>query len=111
MIQKFFLNLQRQNKIIHFSKVGATLKIPLKVMNTQLKKKFANRFARFNRETQGIVLELVDGSEAQVEKIDGEYVLSLSDSKQYEGFDNIFKVVNMLIDNGKVINLGIADFE
>lgn len=32
MIQKFFLNLQRQNKIIHFSKVGATLKIPLKVM-------------------------------------------------------------------------------
>lgn len=80
-------------------------------MNTQLKSKFANRFARFNRETQGIVLELVDGSEAQVEKIDGEYVLSFYDSKQYEGFDKIFEIVNMLIDNGKIINLGIADFE
>ena len=80
-------------------------------MNNQLKNKFANRFARFNRETQGIVLELVDGSEAQVEKIDGEYVLSFYDSKQYEGFDKIFEIVNMLIDNGKIINLGIADFE
>lgn len=80
-------------------------------MNTQLKSKFANRFARFNRETQGIVLEFVDGSEAQVEKIDGEYVLSFDDEKQYEGFDNIFKIVNSLIDNGKIINLGIVDFE
>ena len=80
-------------------------------MNNQLKSKFANRFARFNRETQGIVLELVDGSEAQVEKIDGEYVLSFYDSKQYEGFDKIFEIVNMLIDNGKIVNLGIADFE
>ena len=62
-------------------------------MNTQLKSKFANRFARFNRETQGIVLEFVDGSEAQVEKIDGEYVLSFDDEKQYEGFDNISKIV------------------
>ena len=57
-------------------------------MNTQLKSKFANRFARFNRETQGIVLEFVDGSE-----------------------DNISKIVNSLIDNGKIINLGIVDFE
>lgn len=80
-------------------------------MNTQLKSKFANRFARFNRETQGIVLEFVDGSEAQVEKIDGEYVLSFDDEKQYEGFDNIFKIVNSLIDNRKIVNLGIADFE
>jgi hypothetical protein len=80
-------------------------------MNTQLKSKFSNRFARFNRETQGIVLELVDGSEAQVEKIDGEYVLSFDDEKQYEGFDNISKIVNSLIDNGKIINLGIVDFE
>jgi len=80
-------------------------------MNSQLKSKFSNRFARFNRETQGIVLELVDGSEAQVEKIDGEYVLSFYDSKQYEGFDKIFEIVNMLIDNGKIVNLGIADFE
>lgn len=80
-------------------------------MNTQLKSKFANRFARFNRETQGIVLEFVDGSEAQVEKIDGEYVLSFDDQKQYEGFDNISKIVNSLIDNGKIINLGIVDFE
>ena len=80
-------------------------------MNTQLKSKFANRFARFNRETQGIVLEFVDGSEAQVEKIDGEYVLTFDDEKQYEGFDNISKIVNSLIDNGKIINLGIVDFE
>ena len=29
----------------------------------------------------------------------------------YEGFDKIFETVNMLIDNGKIINLGIADFE
>lgn len=80
-------------------------------MNTQLKSKFANRLARFNRETQCVVLELKDGSEAQVEKIAGEYVLSFYDSKQYEGFDNICKIVNLLIDNGKVVNLGITDFE
>lgn len=79
-------------------------------MNTQLKSKFANRFARFNRETQGIVLEFVDGSEAQVEKIDCEYVLSFDDERQYEGFDNIFKIVNSLIDNGMIVNLGIVDF-
>ena len=80
-------------------------------MNTQLKIKFANRFARFNRQTQCIVVELNDRTEGEVEKIDGEFVLTFDGGKQVEGFDNIFAVVNGLIDKGIIINLGIADFE
>lgn len=79
-------------------------------MNNQLKSKFFNRFARFDRDNQCIVVEFNDGAEGQIEKIDGEYILDFG-VKQIEGEENIFKVICALIDKGNIINLGIADFE
>lgn len=77
--------------------------------NVALISKFNNRFARFDRENQCIVLEFKDGSEGQIEKSEGEYLLDLGE-KQIEGEKNICTVVNELIRAGYIVNLGIANF-
>lgn len=78
--------------------------------NVALISKFNNRFARFDRENQCIVVEFKDGAEGQIEKVDGEYLFDLG-VKQIEGEKNIFTVVYALINSGSIVNLGIADFD
>ena len=71
-------------------------------MNNQLKSKFFNRFARFDRDNQCIVVEFNDGAEGQIEKIDGEYIL---DSNGIIDADIITAIDIMLEIESKTIEM------
>lgn len=68
--------------------------------------KFANRIARFDRNTQQVVVEFKDGSSMVVEKKDGEYIFC-GENKCITGFDNIMQTVEKMIGENLVSDVYI----